>query len=486
MKILTSGIALSTETIADVVDVSLFVGLTVKDIDLIRNKEVKIALYDSYSITPEDPIEFLRYAVFKATDKTLLIKNPATFKEIKGKTNNNIIALFNRYETQWGIKGLASIFYRFKPLFLAFRTNGQMKRLVNKIRREAVEYHKPMQQDFLNDVTAMIKTGTVDDKKLKEALEKANTFRKVRLAYALKFRTIPAESIMYRIRNGKSYSTTFNSLCNRDEAERVLDIVKESIVKDLAENVKGKKIYIPENITYALPATEKMFTGDFPSGSYISLPKDMVFGITWNNVGQHRIDIDLSLMSIDGKYGWDRSWRNDEATILFSGDMTDAAHGACECFYVRRTTPNTYLMMANFFNSYDNLEVPYNIFVAREEVKEMKLNYMVNPNNISAISKSKIVGGDTTRQKILGIVTTTPDETRFYFAETAQGKSISSSNNKQTRQSREYLRDFYTYSINLNSMLKEAGAKMVTTPEKADIDLSPENMEKQKIISLLA
>jgi len=37
----------------------------------------------------------------------------------------------------------------------------------------------------------------------------------------------------------------------------------------------------------------------------------------------------------------------------------------------------------------------------------------------------------------------------------------------------------------LNDLLIEAGAKVIKKKEKADIDLSPENLEKSTIIQLL-
>ncbi|KKL75008.1 hypothetical protein LCGC14_2059240, partial [marine sediment metagenome] len=59
---------------------------------------------------------------------------------------------------------------------------------------------------------------------------------------------------------------------------------KEFVIKNVSKNVKGKKIYVPENITYSLPATEKQFTGFFPSGTCVKIPKDMIVGVHWKNV----------------------------------------------------------------------------------------------------------------------------------------------------------------------------------------------------------
>ncbi len=78
MDLLGSGIALHEQTIADALDVARFTGLTDEDIEDVRNKEVKAALYQSMGVVPENPVEFLRYLVYKATNKTLLIKSLAS------------------------------------------------------------------------------------------------------------------------------------------------------------------------------------------------------------------------------------------------------------------------------------------------------------------------------------------------------------------------------------------------------------------------
>ena len=140
MQMLTSGIALHQETIKDVLDVAGKVGLSNDDIERVRNKEVKIALYDALDRVPAVPTEFLRYMIYKATDKTLLIKDAATITAIKNRNNLDIIMYFDQYEKECGLERLAEIFYRFKPLFLAFRTNAALKTTINRIRRLA-EHH---------------------------------------------------------------------------------------------------------------------------------------------------------------------------------------------------------------------------------------------------------------------------------------------------------------------------------------------------------
>jgi len=488
LDLLGSGIALGEDTISDAVDVATFLEFDEKDIKGIRNKEVKIALYDHLNLTPENPVEFLRYAVYKATGQTLLIKNKTLIEQIKEspKVSPSLsFVLFTRYLDAHGLERLAEIFYRFKPIFLALKSNSpKMKPTINRIRKLAVKHHKPMPEDYLNSITAKLnKDEKIDEVRLEDELKRVNVFRKIRLAYALKFRTKDVESILYRIRNGKGYATDF-SFEKKGSAKKILGIVLDSIVKDVSKNVKGKKIHIPDHIHYSLPATEKQFTGNFPSGTYVSIPKDMIFGINWANVKGHRIDLDLSVTSpITGKIGWDSSFRTERGDILFSGDVTDAQgpNGATELFYMKRQRKIALILYVNYYNFEVKVEVPFKIIVAQEKAEDFRENYMVDPNNLIAMSNSKI----NQKEKILGLVVTTFNECRFYFTETYIGNSITASNSEVAEHSRNYLFGFYENAIGLGDILTKAGAKIIDEKDEADIDLSPEGLEKDSILGLL-
>ena len=483
---LQSGIALADDTKSAVIDICLFIDITSEDIERIKNKEVSAVLYDFLDKIPENPVEFLRYVIYKSTGKTLLIKNKEVIEEIKSKDNFDILQLFYKYKKQYGLKRLAEIFYRFKPIFLAFKstTNTQLNQYINKTRKLAIRYHKPMPEDFLNNITSMIKNNKViySDVLVKE-LDRVNTFRKIRLAYALKYRTGDVDSILYKVRNGKSFATEF-TFENKEKASRVLEFVIRSIVRDIKKNVEGKKIYIPDNIVYTLPATEKQFTGDFPSGSYVTIPKDMIFGIHWENVKHHRIDLDLSLNNVNlGKIGWDSSYRSYDRTVLFSGDIVDAPKpkGASELFYVARQENASYILMVNYYNYDEDVSVSFKILVAKKELESLSENYTVDPNDIICVSKTKI----DKEQKSLGLIVTTPDDCKFYFNESNLGAGRTTMGKEYLENARKYLVDFYMNMISLNDILKSAGAIIVTDKEEADIDLSPESLDKEKIIKLL-
>ncbi len=212
----------------------------------------------------------------------------------------------------------------------------------------------------------------------------------------------------------------------------------------------------------------------------------LVVRVSWENTNGHRIDLDLSVIHCGGKIGWDSSYRTDERDILFSGDVTDAPKskgGASELFYVKRQKMNYMILMVNYFNYDPDVPVPFKILVAEEQVKSLRNNYMVDPNNVKAISNTVA----DKQQMILGLAVTTTKECRFYFSECNIGQSITShSGSGHIEHARKYLFDYYKNSISLNAILVKAGAKLVKDKEKCEIDLSPESLEKDKIIGMIA
>jgi len=476
---LASGIALKEETLNDIITIIEENKYGAEIIENIKNKELRARLYDLYDVVPAEPVDYLRFLISKVTEESLLIKNDFLIAKIKEcETNIHRRALDKALEQ--APANLAEIFFRFKPLFLALKSISNNKTFFNQLRKKADTLHKPMPEDFLNSVTSKIKNGEkLLIKDLKAELAKVNIFRKIRLAYALKFRTKENESIVYRVRNGSGFAAEFD-FDKYKEAEKYLKTVLKSIEGDLG--VGGKTIYIPESINYALPATEKMFTGNFPTGSYVTVPEDMVVGIYWKNTDK-RVDLDLSTLSAAGKTGWDSYYTDEGGKVLFSGDVTDAPKGASELFYIKEESTDAKIMMVNYFNHYDGDEVDTKILVASEKPKNFDLDYMVDVNNIIAEATVNI----NKKQNVLGLIVGVGEENRFYFANVNMGNSISAYGGENSDRAREYFVNFFTDTIDFKELLANAGAEVVTeVPEEGEyIDLSPEALDKTTIINLI-
>ena len=499
LKILGSGIAL--KSLDEVIEVAKYCDLTEEDVSLIRNKEVRIRLYTIMDIMPKDPLEFLRLIIFKTTGNSLVIINKKTIETIKA-SDVDIVDSFIEYDKSIGIRRLAEIFLRFKPLFLAFKSDDKaMRAIINRISHLADKYHKPMKQSLLNNITGILKReGRISAVKLNEELDRVNIFRKIRLAQSLNYRMSDSNSIMYKIRNGKAFATEMN-FDNVEGAKKVYDVVLKSIAKDL-KHLKGKEFYIPENVTYALPATEKQFTGNIPSGSYITVGKDMIFGVYWENVkvdkatrndddyygrydthnGTRRVDLDLHSMAINsGHIGWNSSYRSGNRSVLFSGDITDAPNGASELFYINKDYDDTLLLTLNYFNFDKSTPIPFKIMIAEEHPNSFGRNYTINPNHLKCVVKSVI----DVNQKVIGLGTVKDGECRFYFNETALGDTIAIRGGKYVELARDYLANFATNQITFNEVLEKVGAKIVTEPTKNSINLSIEALETDTFINLL-
>jgi hypothetical protein len=355
------------------------------------------------------------------------------------------------------------------------------KRFFNQLRRKAKTMHRPLPEDYLNAVTARIKRGD-DLKELDSRLAKAPVWRKVRLASALNFRLTSPESVVYQVRSGRGWAAGFFSSTDPVKTRSALNRVLRSIGEGM--DVVGKVFHIPEEVYYALPATEKQFVGNVPNGSYVTVSKDMVFGIHWKDVKRHRIDLDLSLVGVGKKIGWDAYYRSDD--ILFSGDMTSAPgkNGASELFHVKKTLPEPHLLMLNYYNFEEDVPVDCKVFVASEDIQNMKQNYMVDINNIIASSTVKI----DKKQNVLGLIRYIGEEGRFYFTNISVGNAISSKANTGADHAREFLINKSTNPIGLRDVLEIAGATVVhERPEEGEfVDLSPEVIDKATFVDLLS
>jgi len=484
---LSSGIALAQSTLDDILLIISNNNYDNSFVSEVKNKELKALLYAYYGITPVEPVEFLMHLITKLTNESLLIKNNYLIEKIKEANGKFLDELLQKAPSD-----LASIFFRFKPLFLAMKKISKNKTFFNKLRKQANKLHKPMPEDYLNNVTNYIKKGTLNITLLQKELAKATIFRKIRLAYALKFRQNATNSIVYRIRNGSGWATEFNWESEHEVIlEDAYNTVIKSIISDFKKNkyVNGRIIYIPENINYALPATEKQFTGFIPTGSYVVVPENMIVGIHWCNT-DNIVDLDLSIVDAHEKTGWDSTYGSQDGNILFSGDMTSAPKpkGASELFYFKKEQKISKIMMVNYYNFEKGDKVETKLFVAHEKVYNFSENYMVDINNIIASANINI----TKKQNVLGIITNVEGKNRFYFSNVSIGNSISATVDEKTEHTRNYLINSLIKSIDLKDMLKEAGAAIITKKlsddnEYADevIDLSPEALDKTTLINLI-
>ena len=519
MTLLTSGIALSRQTVEDVMILSDYIDK--ERFDDIKNKEIRIALYDNYGIVPKNNMDFLRYVVFKATGSTLYIQNSETIQAIKQADRKNIYDYFYSYiHRQYGYRRLAEIFLRNKNIFLAFKTKSptnkiekELNHIINRIRKFAVHYHKPMTTiilDNLYKIKSMEKLDEVTDELIEE-LNNVTIFREVRilnsLAYTLEIDKEELEKpIVYRVRNGTVFAKDKNKVL-----VTLYEMIKSHLIDRVMTILDGKTVYIPDNVVYTVPTSEKQFVNNMPEGSYIELPRNnnLVMGVHWSNLDSERIDLDLKMMNLTEHYGWNASYLDGNKDIVFSGDVTDAPkpNGATELFLVKHNRKtNSFIIKLNDFTQSRN-EVPFEFIVAKCDDNNVKSNYVINPNDIIIKMNNKfdkVVGRETHASKTLGYVIVEKNVVKVYFKNFQDIKGRVSAPEEVNKNIFKYTDRYSKVQLTLNELLQKCGLEFLDKPyeetieeveingeilykkvkKSADINLSVDTLTKDSIIKI--
>ncbi|MEX0362686.1 MAG: hypothetical protein AB3N10_17055, partial [Allomuricauda sp.] len=360
----------------------------------------------------------------------------------------------------------ATIFNRFKPIWLAFKSNPKNAPAINKISKLSKVYHQPLPKDILNHVTS----GQYSVSEVEKALESVNVFRKIRLLNALNTRLNLASSYLYRTRNGKAFAKEVDSKDRLKYYQELYDLLYGQLKLHL--DVIGKRIKYPELVDYALPSSEKMFVGNVPVGTRITAPK-LVSGIYWKNEWGAR-DLDLSALPIGGKVGWNSAYA--AKGLMYSGDVTNAPNGACELLFTKKQLPNPALSMANIYNG----EVGCSFKLVIGSASDISKNYMFHP-------KEKIMELETTmkaRQQILGLYLPSMGKSlTLILVNAAFGNFSVSGNRNHSIHARQALYYQYSKPISLKQLLIDAGAKL-TLEEDCDLNLCPTSLQKDTLINL--
>lgn len=382
LSLLQSGIALKEKTLKDVISLLEELKHDFSSADKIRNKEALVIIADKYSVYPESVEEFLRYVIFKATNSNLLIKSPKVINQLK-ESKINVSVIFSEY----GLEKLATVFNRFKPIFLSLKTE-ENKLVINKISKLSKNLHKPMVQNSLNKVTNVVLTNND-----LHWLENATIFSLLKALSACYSRMNGQSSFVYMVRNGKGWTKESSSNLEVCKANYlfIISFMKKKF------NGENKVVYIPNDISYGLPTSEKLFLGNIPFGTKFFAEK-IIAGIYWET-SDGADDIDLSGISRTNKYGWDSDYYSNEKNICYSGDKTSARNGAAEYLYV-----NESLNLVEF----EPILLSANTYRGNEEGVTFKLilgvgdnynyDYMMNPNNlifnekVTTVNKSSICG----------------------------------------------------------------------------------------------
>ena len=495
VKMIMSGAAFSADTLDDLAAVIKFLNIRL-NIDDVPNKEFAIRLCELLNILPEDPVQFLRLMIYIAAGSTLLIKDKETVYKLK-HAEKNFDEYFSSYIAENGLAKLAEIFHRFKPLWLAFKPHSAyMKSTINKMRKLAVRYHKPLTPKLLEHLTS---AEEINLDELKRELAKVTTYKKISLANAMLYRLSSPENILFKIRNGKAFVTDYRGSLKFD-AEKILGAIIDSIVEDIKPKVCGKKIFIPERFDYAVPVSEKNFVGNIPDGSSYTFEKNsVVIGVHWFNLvdgdEEIRIDLDLHLNSENIDIGWQNDFgeknfiNTKKRKIIFSGDMTDApiaSGGATEAYFIGESLSDEMMMTnLNHYNHYfDSAPVPFKLILADVSQDKIDRQYLLDAHEISFCVPGKIDSGEM----FLGFLTS--DEfgaKKFYFSSRNMGKRIVSRSNELTAQIISAMSSTIESALSLKEILLKGGAILEGVESSdCDINLDPAEVTKDILTGLFA
>lgn len=404
MGMLKSGIALKEDTVNTLVEFITEYGFTSKvNLDEVKNKEAQAVLSVKLGILPHDPFGMFRCIVYRYTGSAMLIKSTSSIYTIKGKNGFQYSQKgsfdFSKLSDEQ-LKALSTLFLRYKPLFLAMKGSKANNKAINKIRKYAKVYHKPLKKGFW-EICLTTDCQIESAKSLAEAQAKVselNNFRKIQLMQSIKERLLGKDDKgkMFIIRNGKMYiREDYSAPCDAQYLVNLYNILEDALVasiKDKATNVK-----LPKGVELSCPTSEKNFIGNFPFGSYVPMVGDHnVFGIYWRNEwGAH--DLDLWYTDKNGnRYGWCSSYYDEGKNIIFSGDMTNASPEATELFYLGKECVDGNVGVNVFSGS---SRCKFKVFVANEECANGMQNrrrdeaYMCDPNNIVAEAELEFTEG---------------------------------------------------------------------------------------------
>jgi hypothetical protein len=458
LSLLKSGIAMKEETINDVLSVLVDeLGYIFTGDEKIKNKEAVVKIADFYGILPKDTMEFFRYILYRATGQSLLIKSDTMINAIKA-TNYNPSAQFNKF----GLEKLASIFNRFKPLFLAFKP--QCAKTINKIAKLSKTCHKPFVVNPLNTVTSSyLKQEDI------HWLDNATPYALFKALSACYTRMNGQSDFVYRIRNGKSWIKEGDSIGDFDvNFDFILRYIKGRF--DLSD----KKVFLPNDIKYALPTSEKMYVGNIPTGTRF-YGKKMAVGVYWENEWGAR-DIDLSGLNEDGKVGWNSWYSQGDGALMYSGDITSAPMGAVEYLYAHNKLNQATLIQSNVYSGDD--KCGYKIIVGRGD--KISREYMMNPNNLLAEVKCNSIQ----KQTILGILTPKKDEQCFVLLNFGAGQVRVSGDNKWSVLAKKALFQQWKKPYSFNKLIVALGAQIVESSDETDYNFSLDKLEKDSFIKI--
>ena len=452
--------------------------------DEIKSFELQVIKHDMDGTVPQNPISFLRYLVYKTTGQTLIIKNQKLCNAIKNGSNyGEICKIVEQIFAKGNETQLASIFLRYKPIFLAYKAYPGCRSKINRLRRLADKYHKPLSDTSVQNVTKLISEDRFVA--VQEVINKASNRELIKLLNAINLHFVTNNTPgVYSIRNGRTFVKEDGyKLTKATDLPRFLKgrgMIEGELCQRLGANLMGRRFYLPKYIDYAVPVTEKQFTGNIPWGTKITATPNEPFtaGVCWFDQKGMRVDIDLHLNSATEHFGWNSGWR-DDSDILYTGDQSSAPepNGAAEAYWFN-PEKGDFIMGVNLYSGPQNTE--YKMFMTKTKPSNMSRNYTYDAS--STLFPPIPMNFRDEHQQNLGLFT----KDGFYFYGGAISSGIVPTANYE--QFIGGLKSKLERSYMMSEFLRNLGAVVVDEIDENDddiIDLSPETLTATTLLDIV-
>lgn len=351
------------------------------DINKIKNNELRVILFDIKRDRFASGDDAVRYIVYKATDKSLLIKSPAVLAAVKAKGADRLFLERHVYE-------LAKVFNRHKRIIIAAKTKAN-RSVINKISRMSKDAHVPMVEPLSKN---FVRLALTDNVKVKKALEEMTVRDKFKFLNLLEYKKMRHEMDAFIIRNGKVHLEHNRPVYDVSAVDKLMDKICASLKADL-KHLKKSVIVLDKNVDYGLPVSRKQTLGNLPFGTTVEVDGNIISsGIYWENAWGAR-DLDLSAIDTNGfRTGWGRmsgySTRQDDG-VVFSGDLTDATNGAMEFMTSKVDFDKPYGLLVNIFNGEPNCQAE---IVVGSKAKQHWIEKTVLREKCKLQSRSSLLG----------------------------------------------------------------------------------------------
>ena len=485
MGILTSGIALHAETLDLIVKQALIYskenGWEINP-EAIQNREARAVYYISKGELPHDPFELMRILMYTAKENATIINDEYTWIRIANSISQ-IVELISKLDELHLIL-LSKVFYRYRRIFLFIRheakklmhiNSDECVSRINALRRMARKNHVPMKPGVLQTILSAEHTAEEAEAAINDTSSCFVLIRLLNYLNACQQRPIVRT---FNIRNGSIWIEP-ESAKHPAYAPEKIETVRQAVLRRLKKLLEPKArkadgapvtVKYPERLELAAPVSEKMFVGALPYGSRFALSANSYIGVYWRNEWGTR-DYDLWVIDIHGNnMGWAGMHKN--SNILFSGDMTDADPEATEIMYCRGTWPDSTVRVCRYNGEAGS---KFRIFFGTDNIEELPLNYMVNPDTIQ-------LAEDMTSDKSEVTVAVVADSMAYFTSmKLSQSLLPQLMDNKCSTEKAlaEYMRSF----TSLRDVLGAAGFAECPTDGTPDIDLT-KDLSKDTLISL--